>query len=55
VVFVVRDGRAERRAVRLGQARGDDQVVTAGVSAGEQVVVAGLEGLRDGQRVQIGR
>ncbi len=53
VVFVVRDGRAERRAVRLGQARGDDQAVTAGLSAGEQVVVAGLEGLRDGQRVQI--
>jgi RND family efflux transporter MFP subunit len=53
VVFVVRDGRAERRAVRLGQARGDDQAVTAGLSAGERVVVGGLEGLRDGQRVQI--
>jgi RND family efflux transporter MFP subunit len=53
VVFVVRDGRVERRAVRLGQARGNDQEVVAGLSDGEQVVVKGLEGLRDGQRVRI--
>ncbi len=53
VVFVYRDGQLERRAVRLGQARGDDQEVLAGLSDGEQVVVKGLEGLRDGQRVQI--
>ncbi len=53
VVFVYRDGRVERRAVRLGQARGNDQEVVAGLSDGEQVVAKGLEGLRDGQRVQI--
>ncbi|MFI5338957.1 MAG: efflux RND transporter periplasmic adaptor subunit [Candidatus Methylomirabilales bacterium] len=53
VVFVYRDGRVERRAVRLGQARGNDQEVIAGLSDGEQVVVRGLEGLRDGQRVQV--
>ena len=52
VVFVYRDGRVERRAVRLGQVRGNDQEVTAGLAEGDQVVVAGLEGLRDGQRVQ---
>lgn len=52
VVFVYRDGRVERRAVRLGQARGTDQEVVAGLSDGEQVVVRGLEGLRDGLRVQ---
>lgn len=52
VVFVYRDGRVERRAVRLGQARGDQQEVIAGLSDGEQVVVKGLEGLRDGQRVR---
>ncbi len=53
VVFVYRDGRVERRAVRLGQARGNEQEVIAGLSDGEQVVVKGLEGLRDGQRVQV--
>jgi RND family efflux transporter MFP subunit len=53
VVFVYRDGRVERRAVRLGQARGNDQEVLAGLSDGEQVVAKGLEGLRDGQRVRI--
>lgn len=53
VVFVYRDGMVERRAVRLGQARGDDQEVVAGLSDGEQVVVKGREGLRDGQRVRI--
>ncbi len=53
VVFVYRDGRVERRAVRLGQARGNDQEVIAGLSDGEQVVVKGLEGLRDGLRVQL--
>jgi RND family efflux transporter MFP subunit len=53
VVFVYRDGRVERRAVRLGQARGGDQEVIAGLSDGERVVVKGTEGLRDGQRVQV--
>lgn len=53
VVFVYRDGRVERRAVRLGQARGNEQEVIAGLTDGEQVVVRGAEGLRDGQRVQV--
>jgi RND family efflux transporter MFP subunit len=53
VVFVYRDGRVERRAVRLGQVRGNDHEVVAGLSDGEQVVVKGLEGLHDGLRVQI--
>jgi RND family efflux transporter MFP subunit len=53
VVFVYRDGQVERRAVRLGQARGNDQEIIAGLSGGEQVVVKGLDGLRDGQRVRI--
>jgi RND family efflux transporter MFP subunit len=53
VVYVLRDGRVERRVVRLGQARGSEQEVTGGELAdGEQVVVTGLDGLKDGQRVQ---
>jgi RND family efflux transporter MFP subunit len=51
-VFVYHDGRVERRAVRLGLARGDEQEVIAGLSNGEQVVTTGLGELRDGQRVQ---
>jgi RND family efflux transporter MFP subunit len=53
VVFVYRDGRVERRAVRLGQVHGNDQEVLAGLSSGEQIVVRGLEGLREGLRVRI--
>ncbi|MFB3819550.1 MAG: efflux RND transporter periplasmic adaptor subunit [Candidatus Methylomirabilales bacterium] len=52
VAFVVRDGRVARRALALGQLRGSEQEVTAGLAEGEQVVVKGHEGLADGQRVQ---
>ena len=54
-MFVYRAGRVERRAVRLGETRGSAHEVVAGLSAGEQVVVAGVEGLRDGQRAQLKR
>ena len=51
VVFVVQDDRLERRAVRLGAARGDTAVVVAGVAAGERVVVEGPADLKAGVRV----
>jgi HlyD family secretion protein len=54
-VFVHRDGRVERRAVRLGQARGEDREVIAGLSDGEQVVITGVNELRDGQRARVRR
>jgi len=54
-VFVYHDGRVDRRAVRLGQVRGDEQEVIAGLSDGEQVVTMGLGELRDGQRAQLKR
>jgi HlyD family secretion protein len=53
VVFLLRNGRLERRAVSLGTVRGTDVEVTAGLSPGDQVVVKGPEGLRDGQRVKV--
>lgn len=53
VVFVYRDGRVERRAVRLGQIQATGQEVIAGLSDGEQVVVTEVGRLRDGQRVQV--
>ncbi len=54
-VFVHRDGKVERRAVRLGQARGNDQEVIAGLADGEQVVTTGAKQLRDGQSVRVKR
>jgi RND family efflux transporter MFP subunit len=53
MVFLVRDGALERRAVSVGAAIGSDVEVTAGVSPGDQVVVKGPEGLHDGQRVKV--
>jgi len=52
VVFVVRDGRAERRAVTVGTTDGDATVVLAGIAPGETVVVEGPDQLADGDRVE---
>jgi RND family efflux transporter MFP subunit len=51
IVFVLQDGRVERRAVRLGAVSGNDVEVVSGLSAGERVVVEGPEDLADGQTV----
>src|SRR2546428_482750 len=53
IVFLVRDGKLERRAVNLGAQHGSDVEVMAGVSPGDSLVVHGPEALRDGQSVQI--
>jgi RND family efflux transporter MFP subunit len=55
VVFVLKDGQLERRAVRLGPAEPTGQVIQAGVAPGETVVVGGLDKLKDGERVRINR
>ena len=52
-VFAVKDGRIVRRAVSVGETRGPDMEIMAGVSPGEAVVVGGPDGLRDGQRVKV--
>jgi RND family efflux transporter MFP subunit len=53
VVFLVREGRLERRAVAVGETRGPDIEIMAGVNPGDPVLVGGPEGLRDGQRVKV--
>jgi RND family efflux transporter MFP subunit len=53
VVFVYRNGVAERRAVRLGASSGADQEIVAGIAPGDQVIASGVAGLRDGQPVQV--
>jgi len=47
VVFVVKDGRAQRRAVSLGVTRGDARQVLSGVSPGDVVIVDAPAGLKD--------
>ena len=51
-VFVVQDGRAERRAVILGMSEDDEALVLSGISPGESVVVEGPDNLADGDRVE---
>jgi multidrug efflux system membrane fusion protein len=55
VVFVLKDGKLERRAVRLGPAEPDGQVLQAGVAPGETLAVGGLDRLKDGERVRINK
>ncbi len=50
-VFVVSDGTATRRAVKLGVAEGNRVEVTEGIAEGEAVVVLGQDGLKDGTAV----
>jgi HlyD family secretion protein len=53
VVFVLKDDRVERRAIRTGDEDGETIAVLSGVSAGERVVVEGPPTLKDGDRVRI--
>jgi len=53
VVYVVKDGKAQRRAVTLGGAVGDSRQVRGGVSAGERVIVEAPAELKDGAAVAL--
>jgi RND family efflux transporter MFP subunit len=53
VVYLLKDGGLERRAVKLGELLGNDQEVLAGLMDGDKVVSKGPEVLRDGQQVNI--
>ena len=52
VVFVVQNGHAEQRAVTVTDTQNDDSVLSAGVSAGEKVVVNAPADLQDGMAVK---
>ncbi len=53
-VFVVHDGKLERRAVNLGSTSGSSDVeVIAGVKSGDQLVVGGPNNLHDGEAVSV--
>jgi RND family efflux transporter MFP subunit len=53
VVFVVHDGRVERRAVTAGGADGDQVEIVSGLTAGEQVVIDGPATMKDGDKVTV--
>lgn len=50
-VFVVKDGRVERRKVEVGFVGLDIVEIRKGLAPGDQVIVENLEQFRDGQRV----
>jgi membrane fusion protein (multidrug efflux system) len=51
-VYVVAEGKAEKREVRIGGRRPGSVEVIAGLSAGEQVIVEGTQKVRDGAPVR---
>lgn len=53
VLVVGDDDVVEQRAVSVGEVDGDMQVITAGLEAGERLVVNGLQKVRPGQPVNV--
>lgn len=51
-VFVIKDGRAEKRIVQIGQAEADLVEIRSGVASGEQVATSNVELLNDGTPVR---
>jgi HlyD family secretion protein len=52
-VFVVKGNRVEQRTIRTGEEQGDAYVVLDGLSGNETVAIAGVDKLRDGDRVKV--
>lgn len=52
VIYVMIDGKAERRVVTLGGTQGESRQVLNGVSGGEAVIVGAPAALKDGDRVR---
>ena len=53
IVLVMVEDHVERRAIRVGDAKGDSVEVLGGLAAGERVVVEGPADLADGRKVSI--
>jgi HlyD family secretion protein len=52
-VFVVKGNKVEQRTIRTGEEQGDAYVVLDGLSGNETVAIAGVDKLRDGDRVKV--
>lgn len=51
-VYVLKDGKAERRFITISHAVGNDWYVTAGLDMGEKIVLNGVHNVRGGMPVQ---
>ena len=51
-VYVVKDGKTEKRLVSVGEQQGDRILVESGLAADESFVTAGTHKLRDGAAVK---
>jgi len=54
-VFVIKGNKVEQRSIRVGNESGEFYYVFEGLSGGESIATAGLDKLRDGDRVKIGQ
>ena len=52
VVWIVRDGRLQKRDVDAGPVSGNFREIRSGLSGGEQLLVGGIETPKEGQRVK---
>ena len=55
IVFVLKDSKAQRRAVSVGANVGEQRQVLAGVNSGDSVIVDAPEGLKDGNAVEVAK
>ena len=55
IVYIVKDNKLERRAVKPGNPRGSDTEIFAGLTPGDLVVTKGPPDLHDGESIQLKR
>ena len=55
IAFVLKDNKAQRRAVSVGGNVGEARQVFAGINSGEAVIVDAPEGLKDGAAVEVAK
>lgn len=53
IVFVLKDGKIEKRAVKAGYENGTDVEIIAGIVPGEQLVLDPSKTLKEGQKVKV--
>jgi RND family efflux transporter MFP subunit len=53
IVYIVRENKLERRAVKTGNVRGSDTEIFAGLAPGDMVVTKGPPDLHDGETIQL--
>jgi membrane fusion protein (multidrug efflux system) len=52
-VFTVENGVAVRRVVETGQRTGSRVEILNGLNPGDEVITSGIQGVRDGQNVDV--